>query len=153
LSPVSVVESIRQNEIKPSKRTHYWAEKLGIAVKLGRHTCESGAESVTGFNELLTNGNLSTESLAFRSFRIENRKRAITSIVRYRGHLDVRVRETVREDDRSDVDVLQPRSGSNGELLISIMDNFRDVGSVCATIAFRSEVERFLGVLGETVHE
>jgi len=120
---------------------------------LGRYTCESGAESITGFNKLLTNGNLSAESLAFRSFRIQNRKRAITSIVRYRGHLNIRVCETVREDDRSEVDVLQPRSGSNSELFISIMDDLGDVGSVCATIAFRSDVERFLGVLREAVQK
>lgn len=104
----------------------------------------------------MTCGNLAPEGGALGPFRIVvDRVWSIASEVGYSRHLGVRIRQTVGEDNASQVNVLQRRRRGCCLLQLSVLlvNDRSNVGGVCAAIALSGDVEGRVGILGITSKE
>ena len=79
--------------------------------------------------------------------------RALTGPIRDRSHLFVRIRDSVREDDRCKVDLCQTGNGGQGELLILPVEDGGSIRGVGSAVAFRSHMEGSFGVFREPGEE
>jgi hypothetical protein len=131
-----------------------WTKQLRPTIEFSRNANQTGVESVATLSESLTDRDLGSQSLTLWTVRIiVDGVRPIASPIRDRSHLFVRIRETVRENDRGEVDLNQARNGGQAEFFILSVENGGRVGSVCSTVTFCSHMEGCLGVLREAGKE
>lgn len=134
--------------------THEGSEELRIAVGRGRHTGKLGVEVVAGLNQSLARRNLGPQSSALRTVGvIIDWVWSIANIVGNRAHLDIWIRQSVRKDDRREVDMFELRVGGGLELLVGLEDDVRKIRGISSAVALRSNVEWCLGVLWVSVQE
>ena len=84
---------------------------------------------------------------------IINGKWSVTSELGNRCHLGVGVRQAIGQDHGFEINVLQMRGGGESEALVLAMDHRCDIGRICSSVAFGSNVEGELGVFREPVQE
>jgi len=130
------------------------AKKLGPTVEVSRNACPTRVKLVTTLDESLAGRNLGPQSLTFGTLRIVvHGIGTLTSPIWNGGHLFVRIGDSVREDDRGEVDLAQTGNGSQGKFLVLPVEDCGGVGSVCSAITFRSHMEGCLGVFWEAREE
>ena len=144
----------REDFAKQGLRTLDRTDELRPAVELSGNAGQAGVEPVTGLDKSLAGRDLGPQSLALGTVRIVIHSiRSLTRPIWDGGHLLVRIRNPVCEDDRGKVDLFQTGDGGKGKLLVLPVEGGGGVGSVRSPVAFRSHMERSLGVFWETRKE
>lgn len=92
-----------------------------------------------------------------RAIRFKNGIWSVTSIVRDGSELGVWFGESIGEDDRGEVDLLDGRDRGEGTFLVLLIYDIGNVGCIGTPVTFGGDVEWRAGVIGiplqEQLHE
>lgn len=109
---------------------------------------------VARFYILLTFGNFGSHILAFRSLGVlKNDIWTITDVIRNARLLDVRVSDSVRQYNRSEVDVFEFWCRGESEFLILPVYHAGKIGCIRTPVTFRRHMEWLRRILRETLEE
>ncbi len=127
------------------KHTLQGTHELTPAIEGGRHASEPRIIVVATVDQPLARRDFSPQRLTLCFFGpVEDRIWSIASKIRYRAELSIGLCETIRQNDRVEVDALDTwgrRESLAGKLVILLVDDRSDVRCINATVALCGDVK------------